>query len=69
MRIESTPMALARRTLLPVALLTSLLTLGACSESSVFDTNCSGNGAIENPDYCTGTLHPNAGPWSGGKMD
>jgi hypothetical protein len=25
--------------------------------------NCSGNGWA-NPDYCTGTLHPNAGPYA-----
>ena len=57
-----------RKTLIHVAMLGSLLLLAACgSASSVFDNNCSGNGAIENPDYCTGTLHPNAGPWSGGK--
>jgi len=45
------------------------LLLGACdnASSTFFDNNCSGNAAIENPDYCTGTLHPNAGPWAGGK--
>lgn len=51
----------------PTVLLGSLLLLGACDHSSshIFDGNCSGNGAIENPDYCTGVLHPNAGPYSG----
>ena len=42
----------------------SLLLLAACSESRLFDTNCSGNGMITNGGYCTGTLHPYAGPWS-----
>jgi hypothetical protein len=56
-----------RKTLIHVAMLGSLLMLGACSASSLFDTNCSGNGMIENPGYCTSTLHPNAGPWAGGK--
>jgi hypothetical protein len=42
----------------------SLLLLGACSESRLFDTNCSGNGMITNAGYCTDTLHPFAGPWS-----
>lgn len=45
-------------------LVASLLLLTACAESRIFDTNCSGNGWISNPGYCTGTLHPYAGPWS-----
>ena len=51
----------------PVLALGGLLLLGACdhSSSSLFDGNCSGNGAIENSEYCTGVLHPNAGPYSG----
>jgi hypothetical protein len=48
----------------PMILVAALLLLTACSESRIFDTNCSGNGMISNPDYCTGTLHPYAGPWS-----
>ena len=57
-----------RKTLIHVAVLGSLLLLGACgSASSVFDNNCSGNAMIHNPDYCTGTLYPNAGPWASGK--
>ena len=40
-----------------------LLLLTACAESRIFDTNCSGNGMISNPGYCTGTLHPYKGPW------
>lgn len=57
-----------RKILIHVAMLGSLLLLGACDAASshVFDNNCSGNGMIENPDYCTGTLHPNAGPWANG---
>jgi hypothetical protein len=60
-----------RKTLIHVALLGSLALLAACdnASSTIFDNNCSGNGAIENPDYCTGTLHPNAGPWAGGPMN
>ncbi|WP_374308912.1 hypothetical protein [Dongia sp.] len=42
----------------------ALLLLTACAESRIFDTNCSGNGMITNADYCTGNLHPYAGPWS-----
>ena len=55
----------------PLLALIAALLLGGCdaATSSVFDNNCSGNAMIANPDYCTGTLHPNAGPWSGhGKM-
>ena len=55
-----------RKTLIQIAVLGTMLLLGACSEGTMFDTNCSGNGAIKNPDYCTGTLHPNAGPWADG---
>lgn len=52
------------KTLINLAVLGSLLLLGACAGSKWFDTNCSGNGAIENPDYCTKSLHPVAGPWA-----
>lgn len=45
-------------------LVAGLLLLTACAESRIFDTNCSGNGWISNPGYCTDTLHPYAGPWS-----
>jgi hypothetical protein len=41
-----------------------LLLLTACAESRIFDTNCSGNGWISSPNYCTDNLHPYAGPWS-----
>src|SRR3954447_22379753 len=44
---------------LPLALLGGLL-VSACTGTN----NCTGNG-WENPDYCTGTLHPNAGPYAG----
>jgi hypothetical protein len=56
-----------RKILVSLATLAGLLLLGACdhASSSIFDNNCTGNGAIENPDYCTGTLHPNAGPYAG----
>ena len=36
-----------------------LLALGGCTTMN----NCTGNG-FENPDYCTNTLHPNAGPYA-----
>jgi hypothetical protein len=57
-----------RKMLLSLAALGGLLLLGACdhSSSSLFDGNCSGNGGIVNPAYCTGTLHPNAGPYASG---
>jgi hypothetical protein len=45
-------------------LVAGLLLLTACAESRIFDTNCSGNGMITNVGYCTGNLHPYAGPWS-----
>lgn len=47
-----------------LVIVASLLVLSACAESRIFDTNCSGNGMITNAGYCTGTLHPYAGPWS-----
>jgi hypothetical protein len=55
-----------RKMLLSLATLGGLLLLGACDHSSshIFDGNCSGDGMITNPDWCTGTLHPNAGPFS-----
>ena len=57
-----------RKLLLSFATLAALLALGACDHSSshIFDGNCSGDGAIENPDWGTGTLHPNAGPYAAG---
>jgi hypothetical protein len=48
-----------RKILLSLATLAGLLLTGACTEMN----NCTGNG-FENPDYCTGTLHPNAGPYA-----
>jgi hypothetical protein len=48
-----------RNTLLSLAALAGLLLTGACTELN----NCSGNG-YANPEYCTGTLHPNAGPYA-----
>ena len=61
--------AKTRKILIHVAMLGSLALLAACdnASSTIFDNNCSGNAMISNPDYCTGTLHPNAGPWAGGK--
>jgi hypothetical protein len=49
-----------RKTLLCLATLGGLMLLGACTTMN----NCSGNG-YANPGYCTGTLHPNAGPYAG----
>jgi hypothetical protein len=53
------------KTLINLAVLGGLLLLGACADSRLFDTNCSGNGKISNPQYCTKDLHPVAGPWAG----
>ena len=48
-----------------LTLLGGLLLLGACSaDSKLFDNNCTGHAMVENPNYCSGTLHPNAGPWA-----
>ncbi|WP_395021964.1 hypothetical protein [Dongia sp.] len=47
------------RKMLSLAALLTLGLLGACTEMN----NCTGNG-FENPEYCTGTLHPNAGPYA-----
>ena len=49
-----------RKIVLPLVTLAGLLLLGACTSWN----NCSGN-SFANPDYCTGTLHPNAGPYAG----
>jgi len=49
-----------KKIILPFALLGSLLLLGACTTMN----NCTGNG-YANAGYCTGTLHPNAGPYAG----
>ena len=55
------------RLAIPTVALGGLLLLGGCfTNSKIFDNNCTNNGMIENPQFCTGTLHPNAGPWSGG---
>jgi hypothetical protein len=52
-----------------LALVGGMLALGGCADSKIFDNNCTGNAMIENPQYCTDTLHPNAGPWANsGKM-
>jgi len=48
-----------RKMFLTLAALFTLALLGACTEMN----NCTGNG-FENPEYCTGTLHPNAGPYA-----
>ena len=48
-----------RKILVSMATLAGLMLLGACTEMN----NCTGNG-FENPEYCTGTLHPNAGPYA-----
>ena len=47
-----------RKILLSLACL-GVLALGACTTMN----NCTGNG-FENAEYCTGTLHPNAGPYA-----
>ena len=43
----------------PVGVLLGVLALGGCTTMN----NCTGNG-FENAEYCTGTLHPNAGPYA-----
>jgi hypothetical protein len=55
-----------KKSLLTVTVMGAMLLLAACdlSSSRIFDNNCSGNGMIKNPTYCTGTLHPNAGPYA-----
>jgi hypothetical protein len=49
-----------RKILLSLVALSGLLLAGGCTTMN----NCSGNG-YANPQYCTGTLHPNAGPYAG----
>jgi hypothetical protein len=56
-----------KKTLIKMAVLSGLLLMGACADSMVFDNNCSGNGFIKNPTYCTTLFHPNAGPWAPGR--
>ncbi|HVJ35325.1 MAG TPA: hypothetical protein VND94_19605 [Terriglobia bacterium] len=54
-----------KKSLLTLSVMGVLLLLGACdSASRIFDNNCSGNAMIENPGYCTGNFHPNAGPYA-----
>ena len=54
-----------RKAFIHLTVLGSLLLLSACAAGSgLFDNNCTGTHGIVNPDYCTGTLHPNAGPWA-----
>ena len=54
-----------KKSLLMLTALGLLLMAAACDSSSRFvDNNCSGNATIENPTYCTNTLHPNAGPYA-----
>jgi hypothetical protein len=48
------------RTLILCLAAVSVLAITGCTSLN----NCSGNG-YANPDYCTGTLHPNAGPYAG----
>ena len=48
-----------RKMLLSLTALAALLALGACTSMN----NCSGNG-YANAQYCTGTLHPHAGPYA-----
>jgi len=53
-----------RKSLWTLIAMAAVLLLSACDSSSKwFDNNCTGNG-IQNPSYCTGTLHPNAGPYA-----
>jgi len=52
-----------RKIVLSLAALAGLALLGGCTSWN----NCSGNG-FANKDYCTGTLHPNAGPYAAQHM-
>jgi hypothetical protein len=57
------------KTLIKIAVFSGLLLMSACAADKVFDNNCSGDGFISNPTYCTDIFHPNAGPWAtGGSM-
>jgi hypothetical protein len=49
---------------LSYVVLVSAFLLGACSQSKMFDNNCSGNGFFKNPGYCSGDFNAYAGPWS-----
>lgn len=55
-----------KKSRLTLTVMAALLLLAACDFSSnrMIDNNCTGNGMIKNPAYCTGVLHPNAGPYS-----
>ena len=56
-----------RKKILTLAVLGGALLLAGCAEdlrgaqNLMVDNNCSGNGH-QNDNYCTGTLHPIAGP-------
>ena len=56
-----------KKSLLTLTIMGAMLLLAGCDFASnrLVDNNCSGNGMIENPSYCTGVLHPNAGPYAG----
>jgi hypothetical protein len=55
-----------RKIFIHLTVLGSMLLLSACSAGSgMFDNSCTGAGGMVNADYCTKTLHPNAGPWAG----
>jgi hypothetical protein len=57
-----------KKSLLTLTVMGAMLLLTACDSSSrIFDNNCTGDGMIKNPSYCTGTLHPNAGPYAAAK--
>jgi hypothetical protein len=54
-----------KKSLLMLTAMGLLLVVAACDSSSrIFDNNCSGNSMIENPGYCTGNFHANAGPFA-----
>ena len=53
-----------RKILFSLVTLSGLLLLGACTSMN----SCTGNG-YANAEYCTGTLHPNAGPYAGGHTE
>ena len=57
-----------RKKLVKLTILGGLISLlGACdfASSRMFDNNCSGNASVQNPNYCSDTFHPNAGPFTG----
>jgi hypothetical protein len=63
---------MTRLTMLAVILGATLLASCSVSKEGVslseykwIDNNCTGNGFIQNPNWCADTLHPSMGPYAG----